>query len=325
MVDARTGVEFLGEKGYEIRQWYGSQSVARKVMYGILAVLGVASVIAFAIFNQVFLKFLVKLSDKWNQMAFGHLLLFLLVFFIGFPPLLGFSTLSIFCGMAYGIIEGWMLLASASISGSFVSFLVFRYALRERSEQLLTSNEKFRAFAEILKQDNSLLLLILIRLCPLPYSLSNGALAAIPELSPITYLLASILTCPKMFIHIFLGYQIKDIGNDKNSIKRRVFDGISVIMTAMASGLTTYIIYSKMQRKLQQFHNGYDENVIFGNFDDDTLELDSAEFDDDNFIIDDSHLDADSSPQEYTPKDVVSMDDFNVDVTEDSRRSYRDY
>lgn len=282
--------------------WFNQQSIIKKIMIIVLGILGIILVGLFMVFHVYIIKFMIYLSDKWGELKYGRLLLFTLVFFVGFPPLIGFSSLSVLCGMVYGIFSGWILLATASITGSFCSFLVFRYLLKSKADSLLKSNEKFRAFSEILKEDQSLLLLILIRLCPLPYSLSNGALASIPELSPMTYLSASILTAPKLFIHVFIGHQFKDIGDDHNSTLKRVIDGVSLVITTIASSVTTYIIYMKMQQRLAIYHNllnnggvygdegsGDYNDMIFGNFNDDdsgnNLELNSTDFDADNFII----------------------------------------
>lgn len=333
-------------------EWYQQQTITKKIVLAIVAALLLVAVVLLAIFHVYIIKFLIFLSDKWQLLKFGRLLLFTLIFFVGFPPLLGFSALSILSGMVYGLVGGWILLASASISGSFCSFLVFRYLLRSKAESLLKSNEKFRAFAEILKEDQSLLLLVLIRLCPLPYSLSNGALASIPQLSPTTYLTASIITSPKLFIHIFVGHQLKDIGDDTNTTLKRVLDGISIFITALASATTTYVIYIKMQQRLLKYHlldNPYGDNgdyneLIFGNFNDDesgnNLELNSTDFDTDNFIIDDeddhSQDNKSSSLKLVTNESVNSIDTDSPDGTQEqpleqdiagdnNSRPYRDY
>lgn len=318
--------QLLKTQGETFNTWLNEQPVSKRIGIYLLMVLGGIGIIMVIIFHAVFIKILIMISQKWRDLPYGGVILFTLVFFVGFPPLLGFSSLSILCGMVYGVFPGWLLLSTASISGSFVSFLTFRYLLRSRAEQLLRSNEKFKAFAEILKQDQSLMLLILIRLCPLPYSLSNGALASIPELSPVTYLLASVLTSPKLFIHIFVGHQLIDIGDSGNTTMGRIFDGISLVITACASATTMYIIYDRMQKKLDQFHaNSYhDENIIFGNFDDDdesgnNLELESTDFDADNFIIEDEP----ELPQPTKKPDFD--DDFSQELDDVNTRSYRDY
>lgn len=273
-------------------EWYRAQPQTRQVLIQIGAGVCFVMAILMLIFHKYLIGLLVLLSDQWAKMPGGRWVLFALVFCVGFPPLIGYSALSLLAGMVYGFPGGWPLLALASVSGSFVSFLVFRYLLRSHGERLVNSNEKFRAFAEILREDTSLYLLVLIRLCPLPYSLSNGALAAIPELSAAVYLGASVITSPKMFIHLFVGHKIKELGDTKTDLTTKIIDVISIVVTGVAATLTTWIIYRKMQQKLHlnRTNPGY-EAFVFGNFDDlesgPNVELNSADFDQDNFIITD--------------------------------------
>lgn len=241
------------------------------------------------IFHKDIIKILIYVSDKLEHSVVGGIVLFTLIFFVGFPPLLGFSALLMLCGMVYGFPKGWPLLATASVTGSFASFLVFRHLLKEQATSLVHKNEQFRAFSEILQEDASLFLLILIRLCPLPYSLLNGALASIPNLSASTYLLASVITSPKMLVHIFVGHAIKNLGDEGRPASAKWLDVISILTAGVALFFASYIIYNKMQEKLQSFHNGQGsyEDMSFdielgtgGN-----LEFNPADYDDDNFII----------------------------------------
>lgn len=267
------------------------------------------------IFHRYVIGLLVEFSDYLNKLKYGQLLLFTLVFFVGFPPLIGYSALSMLCGMVYGFPGGWPLLASATVAGSLASFLVYRYFLRNQAERLIQRNEKFRAFAEILKEDTSLFLLILLRLCPLPYSLSNGALAAIPNLPVSTYFLASVVTSPKAFIHVFVGHTIKNLGDAKRPASAKIIDAVSIIVTGVALSLASYIIYNKMQQKLDSYNHvqsreGHDL-MIFGNFEDDlesgpTVELDPGDFDDDNFIIEDEEDDFPSQDNVKRSSDDIS-------------------
>ncbi|KAG2732570.1 hypothetical protein G9P44_004987 [Scheffersomyces stipitis] len=281
--------------------WFNQQSTLIRVLLSALVVVGIIAGIVVLIFHQYFIHLLYQLADTWHTFKYGQLLLFTLVFLVGFPPLIGFTALSTLTGMVYGFPRGWPLLASASISGSVVSFVVNRYWLHGYAVRLVNHNETFRAFAEILKEENSLFLLVLLRLCPLPYSLSNGALAAIPELSLVTYTLASLVTSPKLFIHLFVGHKLKNLSDDKSSTASKVVDVISIAITGLALAAASFIIYNRMQEKLQSYRNNSNntfsnenyDRMIFGNFEDDLelasndVELNSADFDADNFIIED--------------------------------------
>lgn len=279
----------LSDLGDRLLRWYRDQPIWKKCL--IFTGLGIATIAGLLalIFHKQIIKLLVTISDTLHHSVVGGVILFTLVFFVGFPPLLGFLALLMLCGMVYGFPLGWLLLAPASVLGSFASFLVFRHLLKDQAANLVRKNEKFKAFSEILQEDNSLFLLILIRLCPLPYSLLNGALASIPNLSATTYLWASIITSPKMFVHIFVGHAIKNLGDEERPASAKWLDLFSIVLTGIALFIASYIIYNRMEQKLQSFHNGLDsyEEMVFDtdlnspvNF-----ELNSADYDEDNFII----------------------------------------
>lgn len=279
----------------QLLDWYKSQSRPRQVALAGLCFLLLAAVVALFFFHVYFFKLIIFAAEKWHSIPYGLVLLFVLIFIVGFPPLIGYTALSILTGMVYGFFPGWFLAATALTFGSFASFLVYRNFLQSYAQRFVDNNEKFKALAEVLRQDASLMLLILIRLCPLPYSLSNGALASIPELSPLTYFMASVITSPKLFFHLFVGYQMKDLSDDSHSGLRKALDVVSVAIAGVAALAVSYIIYYKVQAKLDHYHLGVDlndENIIFGNFNDEestinNLELNSADYDADNFIIDD--------------------------------------
>lgn len=311
--------------------WFKAQTRLRKVAIVILGFIGLVAGILVLIFHKYAIHVLTLVAEHWNSLKHGRILLFTLIFFVGFPPLLGFSALSMLCGMVYGFPGGWPILALASISGLFASFLLFRYILRDRAERIVGANHKFRALSEILKEDASLLLLILIRLCPLPYSLSNGALAAVPNLPAATYLLASLITSPKMFIHVYVGHTIINLGDEKRPASAKIIDLISICIAGLAISLASYIIYIKMQQKLQSYErthpSGDIDTVIFGDFGDleadGNVELDSADYDADNFIIEDDDDEDYDAP--VAVSDSLKPAQEASAQREVSHSTYRDY
>ncbi|KAI5959215.1 TVP38 [Candida theae] len=312
----------------QIRTWFNEQSLIKKVLVTAGCILLAIAGILFIVFHSYLINQLINLSDKWHDLKYGRVIIFALVFTVSFPPLIGFTALSMLTGMVYGFPQGWPLLAFASVSGCTASFLVFRYLLQNQATRLVQYNEKFRAFAEVLHEDSSLLLLCLIRLCPLPYSLSNGALAAVPELPLLTYFLATFITSPKLFIHLFVGSKLKDLGSDKSSGMSKVVDVISIAITAGAASLATYLIYVKMQQKLASFHQRgviHDDVLVFGNFADELeigshneIELNSTDFDTDNFLIDDDEEDQD---EESVTSDTRSQSSQKSQNTAKSQKS----
>lgn len=152
----------------------------------------------------------------------------------------------------YGM-KGWLIIASATIVGSTASFIVSRTVLRQYVSRLAERNKRFAALSLVLKHDG-IKLLIMIRLCPLPYSFSNGAISTIPTVTWQKFMLATALVTPKLLLHIFVGRQIGLLAEEGNKmdIKTKMISYLSIAI-GMAAGIATgYFIYVKTKARADQ-------------------------------------------------------------------------
>ena len=132
------------------------------------------------------------------------------------------------------------------MAGSLCSFVVSRTVLSRYVEKLVANDTRFAAFALTLKHDG-LKLLIMIRLCPLPYSLTNGAMSTVPTIHPLTYALATAISTPKLLIHVFIGRQLARLaesgGKMDSATKMTNYAGMAAgLMLGVTVG---WIIYAK--------------------------------------------------------------------------------
>ena len=130
--------------------------------------------------------------------------------------------------------------------GSLASFIVSRTILSNYVQRLVANDRRFAAFAFTLKHDG-LKLLIMIRFCPLPYSLSNGALSTVPLVNPLMFAVATAASTPKMFIHLFIGRQLAKIADsgEKMSLATTILNYASIAVS-MTIGVTVgWVIYIK--------------------------------------------------------------------------------
>ncbi|ODV84739.1 hypothetical protein CANARDRAFT_187145, partial [[Candida] arabinofermentans NRRL YB-2248] len=235
--------------------YYLEQPLYKKILLAVVAVI-FFSIDVLVIFNYDYvITKMAELSTKWNSYGFrGVVIVFLLVFFVSFPPMIGFSYLCVLTGMTYGF-AGWPILTIASVSGSTCSFILFKYVLSDISLRMMESSAKLKLFVSVLNDQRAsfkqnLLVMSFIRMSPLPYSFSNGALAAVPGLSVSVFSSASILTSPKYVIPLFIGSQMKKIGEETSGVSR-IVDAISVLVAAGSTATVTYIIYGRLKAKIQ--------------------------------------------------------------------------
>jgi uncharacterized membrane protein YdjX (TVP38/TMEM64 family) len=208
----------------------------------VLATLG----ILFLVFNEKIFGALEPVAEKWKDTTGGWTILWAITFVAAFPPMIGFSTCATTAGFVYGVWEGWLILATATVAGSTCAFLASRTVLRKFVERWVANDKRFAALTLTLKHDG-LKLLIMIRLCPLPYSISNGAMSMFPTVHPAMYALATTMITPKLFIHVFIGSRLAAIARSggEMSAGTRAINYASIAIGALVGAFTGWYIYRK--------------------------------------------------------------------------------
>ena len=119
--------------------------------------------------------------------------------------------------------------------------------------RLVANDPRFSALSLVLKQDG-LLLLIMIRLCPLPYSLSNAALSTIRTVSPLMFAIATAIASPKLLIHVFIGSRLAAIADKKGNMNTgtKLVNYMSIIGGIMLGIGTGYLIYQRTVTRARQ-------------------------------------------------------------------------
>lgn len=119
--------------------------------------------------------------------------------------------------------------------------------------RLVAHDKRFAALALTLKHDG-IKLLVMIRLCPLPYSLSNGAIATFPTVHWASYAAATAIISPKLMLHVFVGSQLEKIaeGGGKMDAKTKAISYVSIVIGLIAGVATGWIMYRKTTERAAQ-------------------------------------------------------------------------
>ncbi|KAI9734385.1 MAG: Tlg2-vesicle protein [Cirrosporium novae-zelandiae] len=198
----------------------------QRVLAGFAAVVAVVLGILFLLFNEKIFGWLEPFAAKWKGLRGGWLILWAFTFIVSFPPLVGYSTCVTTAGFVYGLAEGTIL---------------SKYAHR-----LAAHDKRFAALALTLKHDG-IKLLCMIRLCPLPYSFSNGALSTIHTVKPLTFMLATAGVTPKLLIPVFIGSRLAEIARtgEKMDAKTKAINYCSIIFGVTLGIVTGWLIYGR--------------------------------------------------------------------------------
>jgi hypothetical protein len=172
--------------------------------------------------------------------------------------------------------------------------------------RLIAKDARFAALALVLKHDG-LKLLVLIRLCPLPYSLSNGALSTIPTIHAAAFALATAVVSPKLLLHVFIGAQWAKLAEkgDKMDAKTKALSYVSIAIGVIVGAGTGYFIYAQTKKRAEELEElerteagalpaeyaddpDFTEAADFMREEDDDISLRDAWLDDDAYYDDDT-------------------------------------
>lgn len=109
-------------------------------------------------------------------------------------------------------------------------------------------DKRFAALALTLKYDG-LKLLCMIRLCPLPYSICNGAVSTFPTVQPLMYGLATAIISPKLLVPAFVGSRIRLLSEkgEEMSAGSKAVNVCSIIITVGIGIFTGWYIYQRFE------------------------------------------------------------------------------
>ncbi|RFU79117.1 tlg2-vesicle [Trichoderma arundinaceum] len=215
--------------------------------------LGWTIIILSVLYSEAFFAWLATVSKSWRQIPGGWLIAFALIFATSIPPIMGYSTANTVAGFVYGFPLGWPIAASACVVGSLAAFVACRTVLSRHVNKLIGNDHRFVALGQVLRRDG-ILYLTGIRFCPLPFSLSNGFLATIPSISPLSFAISTALSTPKLLIHIFIGSRLAIIAEqgDSMTLRDKILNYVSMFIGGAIGAAAGIIIYRRTMARAEE-------------------------------------------------------------------------
>lgn len=249
------------------------QQIAASVAGVGVLVLGVV----FLVFSHRIFAWLTPFAQGWRDLPGGWLIVWLLTFGCAFPPMIGYSTTITIAGLVYGFPGGWPIVATATVAGSTTAFFTSRTVFSSYVDRLVGNDKRFVALSQVLRHDG-LWVLAAIRFCPLPYSLSNGFLATIPSISPVSFALATAMASPKLLIHVFIGSRLAMLGGDAMTAGDKAINYLSMLFSMVLGTAIGLVIYRRTMARAKEL--ALEEAAETGGVIDPTGEMPFGEYDD---------------------------------------------
>ncbi|KAK0765925.1 hypothetical protein N5P37_001866 [Trichoderma harzianum] len=232
---------------------FWKMSLLQRSLVIFVILLGWTFIILSILYSEAFFAWLATVSKSWREIPGGWLIAFMLIFVTSVPPIIGYSTANTIAGFVYGFPNGWPIAASACIIGSLAAFMACRTVLSGHVNKLIGNDHRFVALGQVLRRDG-ILYLTGIRFCPLPFSLSNGFLATIPSISPLSFVISTALSTPKLLIHIFIGSRLAIIAEqgDAMPLRDKIVNYTGMIIGGAIGAAAGFIIYRRTMARAEE-------------------------------------------------------------------------
>ena len=117
----------------------------------------------------------------------------------------------------------------------------------------MAKEKRFGALALTLQHDG-IQLLIMIRLCPLPFTLTNAALSSIPTVHWAQFAAATAAASPKLLLHVWIGAQLALLAEkgDKMNARTKAVSLTGMVVGSIAGLATGWWIYLQTVKRSKE-------------------------------------------------------------------------
>ncbi|KAL3964267.1 hypothetical protein ACCO45_001271 [Purpureocillium lilacinum] len=136
---------------------------------------------------------------------------------------------------------GWLLIFFLIFVTAFPPTVLSGYV-----DRMVGRDHRFVALGQVLRHEG-ILYLTGIRFCPLPFSLSNGFLATIPSITPMSFAVSTALSSPKLLVHVFIGSRLAVLAEQGDSMTAgdKAINYLSMIIGGIIGILVGLAIYRR--------------------------------------------------------------------------------
>ncbi|CAG8564147.1 8502_t:CDS:2 [Ambispora gerdemannii] len=213
----------------------------RRFVLLLLSILFITFTVLFFVFEKPILT--APFAQQVRELQYGYLMLTSLIIVTCFPPLPGYSSLIMLSGFIYGFPLGFAPALCGALIGSMTCFGLFRSMCKNYTDKLVGQDRRFAALAVAIHHEG-FKIIFLIRLSPFPITYSNAFFASIRSVSLWKFTLATILTMPKLLIHVFIGSRLANLTNELDSTSRLI-NYLSIGIGLILFFIATWWLYNK--------------------------------------------------------------------------------
>ncbi|KAE9399663.1 hypothetical protein BT96DRAFT_1101625 [Gymnopus androsaceus JB14] len=221
--------------------WFSKEGLK----YGLTAAVIITIVVLFIIYHKTIVIALEPATQWCHDQKFGWLIPVGILFVLSFPPLFGHEIIGMLCGIAWGIGEGFAIVALGTLLGEVANFFTFKYCCTSRAQKYEKKKISYACLARVVRA-GGFKIAVAARFSLIPPHLTTTVFASSGMSFP-TFVAAAICSLPKQFVTVVTGVLLEDSINGTSKKEK-----IASIAVAIVSGIVTSFALRYVNRKMDE-------------------------------------------------------------------------
>ncbi|KAI8877805.1 hypothetical protein K501DRAFT_259793 [Backusella circina FSU 941] len=205
---------------------------------------------------------------KVRYQPYSQLLFFGLVVLLCIPPMFGLSFMITAAGYIYGFPDGVVPSVLGTFIGSILCFglirqLNFAKYIPSPSSSSSKHKSKYQAIEQAVNQ-GGIKMILLLRLCPIPWQITNTMLSLLPMVDFKVYVITSLIGSLKWNLEVWAGSQLSNLTDARLPPEAQRVALISVIIgLSTLAGVATWMYHLTMKtmKEIENQKNGQPEVI----------------------------------------------------------------
>ncbi|KAL1746560.1 hypothetical protein HDZ31DRAFT_81141 [Schizophyllum fasciatum] len=231
----------------------------------VAVILLIAFIVIFAM-NDRILHALQPVKAWMDERPWGFVIPLAIYIVISFPPLIGQEVVAMFCGMIWGLGEGFGIVAAGTVIGEILLFLSVKYFFSARLQAKEAKSVTYASYARIVRE-GGWMICAAFRLSVFPPHFVTVLVAAC-DVQLWVYMIAVVIGFPRQMLPVYLGVVLDDKDDDGNSpggpkAVKGVFIAFIIVITLAAgrfiktrvNKVKPEIIYARRKARQQKIVN----------------------------------------------------------------------
>ncbi|KAG0021463.1 Tlg2-vesicle protein, partial [Podila clonocystis] len=232
-------------------------TTGQRIAFAALCIVLIAFIVVFFLFERQIFEMLAPAVNYVRASDYGMVVIGALVFATCIFPM--------FAGFCFGFPKGFIPCFVGDILGATAGFWLYRLAFSGYIRRKFQDDVEYQELTKAVDKDG-FYILFLIRLSSFPFALLNAIFGAMTNVSYWKFIVATILSTPRLFLPIYIGHNISNLADPEIKGTDRTLKWIGNIAGLVIALAVGYYIYRHTTQRIHRINAQYAEEEAANNY-----------------------------------------------------------